>query len=610
MDVNRYAAVAYIVHRNNQRNKHGHIDTLITALRNISVETSRDNANIGNSPSSKMYQIGSEANKHYVLNHILPKDLAAAHIMGELHWHDLDYYQLTYNCLSYDLNTLLSKGFYMPHGFIRPPKSIMAACALTAVTLQSVQNDQYGGVAINDLDIHLAPFITDDTTDKEIDQAIESLLFNLNSLHSRAGNQVPFSSISVGRGTSVNARRITSAVLRMYDAGLGKHEQALFPNIIFKVIDDINLKPDTPNHDLLLLSLEVTSRRMNPTYIFSDSSFNAPYGGNAMAMGCRTRIQANRHGKEVVDGRGNIAFTTINLPRLAIEANVGDTTRNIDNFFKLLDKLLKKAERGLMHRYDTVKKLRVRDIPFVMGEGIYMGSENLKLDDTIEPALKHGTLSIGFIGLAQALVGLTGEHHAQDARCQKLGLRIVKHMRDFTDALSDKYDLNFSVIGTPAEGLSDRFTKLDKRKYGVIPGITDRDHYTNSSHVPVEFEISVADKVRVEAPYHALCNAGHISYVEMSGPPLRNVEGLMAILQHMRGCDMGYVGFNFPIDFCNDCEFLGVIPDEGCQGCGSVNIRRTRRVTGYFSTNERIGPGKEDEINLRTSHAGRTVLCD
>lgn len=287
MDTNKHAAVAYIVHRTNQRNKHGHVDTLISALRSISVETSRDNANIGNSPSSKMYQIGSEANKHYVLNHVLPKEIAQGHIDGDFHIHDLDYYQLTYNCLVYNLGHLLTTGFYMPHGFIRPPKTIMSAAALTAVTLQSVQNDQYGGVAINDIDQHLEKFI-EDATDKEIEQAMESMLFNLNSLHSRAGNQVPFSSISLGRGTSANARRITRAILKMYDAGLGKHEQALFPNIIFKVDDTVNLNHGTPNHDLLLMALDVTSRRMNPTYVFSDSSFNKEYKGNAMAMGWST----------------------------------------------------------------------------------------------------------------------------------------------------------------------------------------------------------------------------------------------------------------------------------------------------------------------------------
>lgn len=285
MDVNKHAAVAYIIYRNNQRNKHGHIDTLINALRSISVETSRDNANIGNSPSSKMYQIGSEANKHYVLNHLLPKDLASAHIDGDIHWHDLDYFQLTYNCLVYNLSKLLEVGFYMPHGFIRCPKSIYAAAALTAVTLQSVQNDQYGGVAINDIDTHLAKFVTEDTTDKDIEQAMESLLFNLNSLHSRAGNQVPFSSLSLGKDESKEARRITKAILKMYDAGLGKHEQMLFPNIIFKVATEINLKPGTPNHDLLLKALDVTSRRMNPTYVFIDASFNKEYNGNATAMG-------------------------------------------------------------------------------------------------------------------------------------------------------------------------------------------------------------------------------------------------------------------------------------------------------------------------------------
>lgn len=304
----------------------------------------------------------------------------------------------------------------------------------------------------------------------------------------------------------------------------------------------------------------------------------------------------------MADGRGNIAFATINLPRLAMEAK-----GNIDAFYAGLNRMLGVAEEGLMHRWNTVKKLRVKDIPFVMGEGIYMGSENLGPDDVIEPALKNGTLTVGFIGLAQALKTLTGSHHGESDESQSLGLAIVQHMRNVTNALSDKHDLNFSLMATPAEGLSDRFTKIDKRKYGVVPSVTDREHYTNSFHVPVEFEVSVADKVKIEAPYHAMCNAGHISYIEMSGPPLRNVEGLYSILVYMQKQDMGYVGFNFPIDFCNQCGFLGVIPDEGCSGCGSTDIRRTRRVTGYFSVGERIGPGKDDEIKHRTTHAGKEV---
>lgn len=387
----------------------------------------------------------------------------------------------------------------------------------------------------------------------------------------------------------------------MYNNGLGKGEMPMFPNLLFKVKKGINFEPDSPNHDLLQLALSVSSTRLNPTYVFLDSTFNAPYGLNATYMGCRTRVLANMHGDEVSEGRGNIAFTTLNLPRVALNS------KDVPEFFANLDKVLCLCEDSLMFRWNVVRKLRVRDIPFVFGEGIYMGSEDLGLDDTVESSLRNGSLGIGFIGLAQALVKITGKHHGESSEAQVLGLSIIQYIRDFADRLNVKHRMNWSVIGSPGEGLSNRFIDLDKKIYGIVPGVTDRGHYTNSSHVPVEYSISAEDKIRIEAPYHEMCNGGHIYYTELSGPALGNEEGLYDLIKAMSEANIGYAGINYHADFCKDCHLRGVIPDEGCPKCGSTSIRRVRRVSGYFSTTERIGSGKSDEIANRTVHAGRKV---
>jgi ribonucleoside-triphosphate reductase len=462
--------------------------------------------------------------------------------------------------------------------------------------------DQYGGVGIDRVDEALAPWAEKATT-REVEQAMEALIFNLNSLHSRAGNQIPFSSISLGVGVDEGSRKVCKAILDMYDKGLGKGEVAMFPNIVFKIKEGVNWEPGTPNHDLLLRALEVSSRRMNPTYLFLDAPFNKPYGHEVMAMGCRTRVIANRFGGETTNGRGNIAFTSINLPRIAIKVKTDNT--NMADFWRELDRTLAICEKQLMHRWGIISKLYVKDVPFVFGEGLYMGSENLKPDDTIGEALKNGTLSIGFVGLAETLVCLTGYNHAEDEKSQRIGLEIVTRMRKFCDEASERNNMNFSLIGTPAETLAGRFLGLDRKQFGVIAGVTDKEYYTNSFHVPVVQHIDIMRKIKAEAPYHALCNAGHISYIELGSPPHPNIDGLNVILTAMKDSGMGYIGFNFPIDYCVDCNYMGVFGDE-CPSCHkSESIRRIRRVTGYFSTEHHIGNPKWAEIIQRVSHANR-----
>ena len=374
-------------------------------------------------------------------------------------------------------------------------------------------------------------------------------------------------------------------------------------NLIFKVKEGVNWNPEDPNHDLLLRSIEVSSRRMNPTYLFLDAPFNAPYGLEAMAMGCRTRVVANRHGGNETAGRGNIAFTSINLPRIAIKVTKANTS--MADFWAELDRVMQLCEKQLIHRYDVIKKLYVKDIPFVFGEGIYMGSENLKPDDHIEPALKNGTLTIGFVGLAEALKQLTGHTHAESPLSQKLGIEIIERMRKFCDDACERHDLNFSLIATPAETLAGRLLGLDKQVFGSIPGVTDKEYYTNSFHVPVDTNVDIMRKIEIEAPYHTLCNGGHISYIELGSPPHPNVDGLLHILKAMKDSGMGYIGFNYPIDFCDTCSYTGIIGDECPQCGGSESVRRIRRVTGYFSSMPNIGDPKKAEILKRVSHANR-----
>lgn len=589
-------AKAYILYRDRRTRLREAKSDLMDAVEEIIRETDRDNANVGNSPSAKMLQIASAASRRYYLNRLLDENFSLAHSHGDIHIHDLDFYATTLNCLQIPLDRLLQEGFNTGHGYIRPPKRPSSATALAAIILQSSQNDMFGGQSFPFFDKQMAKFI-DGADDDEVYQAMEALVYNLNSMHSRAGSQVPFSSINLGTDTSPEGRRVTRSFLEAYEAGLGHGENPIFPNVIFRLQKGVNFQPGDPNYDLFQLAVRVASKRLNPTFSFMDSSFNRPYGDQVAYMGCRTRVMANRRGAEVSEGRGNLSFTTINLPRLGIKAE-----RNIRLFYRLLDEMLELTINQLYHRFRVQCRLRVKDLPFVMGQGLYLGSEGLKPDDSIEPAAVNGTLSVGFIGLAETLVALTGYHHGQREESQQLGLEIVAHMRDKVDEACERFNLNYTLLATPAEGLCGRFVKLDRKEYGIIPGVTGRDYYTNSFHIPVYHPISMLEKISLEGPYHKYCNAGHISYVEMEAPPQHNPEAVETVIRHMAESDMGYAGINYPVDFCCDCNLLGVINEDTCPRCGSSQIRRVRRITGYLSTIDRFNDGKVAELHDRVSH--------
>ena len=447
-------------------------------------------------------------------------------------------------------------------------------------------------------------------TDRATFQAMEALIHNLNTMHSRAGAQTPFSSVNYGMDTSAEGRMVIRNTLLATEEGLGSGETAIFPVQIFRVKEGINYNPGDPNYDLFKLAIHCSAKRLFPNFSFQDAPFNLPYYKGTPEteisyMGCRTRVMGNVYdpSREITPGRGNLSFTSINLPRLAIRSH-GD----IDLFFDLLDSKLRLCVGQLDERFEIQAQKRVYNSPFLMGQGVWIDSEKLKPDDEVREVLKHGTLSVGFIGLAETLKALTGKHHGESAESQKLGLEIVGHMRAYLDRLSQQTHMNYTLLATPAEGLSGRFVRMDRARYGSIPGVTDREYYTNSFHIPVYYDIEAFRKIELEAPYHALTNAGHISYVEMDGDPSENLEAFEAVIRHMKECGIGYGSINHPVDRDPICGYNGIINDE-CPKCGrheedaEVGFERIRRITGYLvGTLDRFNDAKRAEEHDRVKH--------
>lgn len=601
---------------------------LMRAIKKIGVETDRDNANVGNNFSSKLLRIASESNKWHNLAS-MPKNLAKAHENGDLYYHDLDSYNLTTNCLHIPTKEVLEKGFNTGYGTIKVPKRIESAAELSCILLQSTQNDMFGGQSHPDFDNDMSIFveptrqeilkelkeleIDDERIDKllekklvnRVHQAMQGVVYNLNTMHSRAGSQVPFSSVNIGIPKSKDAALVCQVFLEEYEKGLGKGEQPIFPNIIFRVKEGVNREEGDPYFYLYKIACRVASKRMNPTFMNIDASFNKEYydrGYMPATMGCRTYIMKNINGEPGCKGRGNIAPTTINLPRLGILAK-GD----IDEFFRLFKDRIGLAQQSLMHRYNVLKNLRVKDLPFVAGQHLMNGTENLSPEDSIEPVLKQGTWGVGFIGLAETLVALTGKHHGESDESRELGYRIISFLREELDKLTEETHLNWSCYATPAEGLSGKFIKQDKKLFGVIKGVTDKDYYTNSFHIPVGYAISIKRKLDIEAPYHSLCNGGHISYIEVDDSP--SEEDIMNIINYAcKNTNTGYMGVNFHIRYCKNCGESVQSHESRCPKCGSVDIQGISRVTGYLSLDERFGPGKAQEREDRVSHTPKHEL--
>lgn len=480
------------------------------------------------------------------------------------------------------------------HGYLKEEENILSN-DLDMSIVQSIQN----------FTVHQ----THEEVNQETYQAMESLIHNLNTMNSRAGAQVPFSSINYGMDTSAEGRMVIKNVLLATEAGLGHGETPIFPIQIFRVKEGINYNPGEPNYDLFQLACRVSAKRLFPNFSFIDSPFNLQYYKGTPEteiayMGCRTRVMGNVYdpSREISPGRGNLSFTSINLPRLAIKSK-GD----IDEFFEKLDKMIDLCIDQLLERFEIQCKRHVMNYPFLMGQGVWIDSEKLKPTDEVREVLKHGTLTVGFIGLAEALKALIGYHHGESEKAQILGLQIIAHMRKRMDQASQKYQLNFSLIATPAEGLSGRFVKLDRALYGKLEGITDRDYYTNSFHVPVYYPISAYQKLKIEGPYHALTNGGHISYVEMDGDPTKNLPAFEKIVRAMHDAQIGYGAINHPVDRDPLCGYNGII-DDVCPKCGRTEkeheeFERIRRITGYLvGTLDRFNDAKKAEEHDRVKH--------
>jgi len=661
------SAKAYILYRNEReriRNSKARLMTryqIITGTMANEHDLKRSNANIdGDTAMGKMLQFGAEGAKEFAKAFLLKPEYSNAHESGDIHIHDLDFLPTgTLTCCQTDpLELFASGGFSTGHGFLRTPNSIGSYCALAAIILQANQNEMHGGQSIPNFDYAMAEgvrktykknlaqniakfsrFKNNKALNKEETklaeaeaiadtktqtyQAMEGLVHNLNTMHSRAGAQVPFTSLNFGTDTTPEGQLVTEQFLLAAEAGLGKSETPIFPISIFKVKEGINYNPKDPNYYLFKLAMRVSSKRLFPNFVFIDAPFNlqyykkGDYKSEVATMGCRTRVFSSIFPESDgrITGRGNCSFTTINLPRIAINHGIAKSEQgerseaDFDGFYKELEEKLTLAAEQLLERFNFQAEKTVKNFPFLMGQGVWINSGNLKQNSKLKDVIKHGTLSIGFIGLAEALVALIGKHHGESEEAQKLGLEIVKFMRNLTDKFAKKYRLNYSLLATPAEGLAGRFTRLDTKAYGKIKGVTDKEFYTNSFHVPVFYKISIHNKIDIEAPYHALCNAGHITYVETDGDIGKNLEAFESIIRYMKDSGVGYGSVNHPVDRDPVCGFSGVIDGHVCPACGreegkgEPKFERLRRITGYLvGSLDRWNDAKKAEEKARVKH--------
>ena len=635
------------------------MNKLYEELKKITEITSRENANVGNSPSAKLLQV-AETTLKFDSSYFLKEDDDVIESMKEnlIYPHDYSWMPIgTTTCNFIPFDKLLKNGFDAGHGFMRTPQRIMSATALYCIIFQANQNEQHGGQASGWFDRDLAPYVLREfnyqckditnsltklgiteydnneiellaweKTDKATYQAMESLIHNLNAMHSRAGAQVPFSSINVGTGTSKAERMVTKNLLLAYEKGLGHGEQAIFPNIVFKVKSGINYEVGTVNHDLLRLSLRVSATRLFPTYNFQDCTLNKDFPEDVPSMGCRTRVGFNRHSdKQTCLSRGNLSFTTINNVRIALKVTQEEHQLNrnkynelkekynldipeiysnndaIKKYFFYLDKEIDKAVKQLLNRYKHQCSFKACDFPFLM-KYVWMDCENLKPTDTLESVLKHGTLTVGCIGLAETLFCLVGEHHGESKNALKLGLEIIRFMRAKMDEASEMYDLNFSLLATPAEGLTGKLLEKDREKYGRITGVTDNDWYTNSIHLPVKFKCSAIHKLEVEGQFIKYFNGGSINYVELDSMPSFNVDAMYQLLKVAYNSDIAILAMNFPCDRCSNCGYTGSIKSDECPVCGSHKVVRIARITGYLARIENFNHAKFMEQLNRVKH--------
>ena len=681
-------AQEYITYRYNRdvARKAKSKDMFLEIIETKSNDVTRENANMNaDTPAGMMMKFASETTKPFVDDFLLSTEARNAIKNGYIHIHDKDYYPTkSLTCLQHPLDKILQHGFRAGHGSSRPAKRIETASIIGCISLETVQNEMHGGQAIPAFDYYLAPYVkktfieeikkiekvidedlsklydyqVEDYIKKEteelkgekkyiqlainntverVHQSMEAFIHNMNTIHSRGGNQVVFSSINYGTDTSPEGRCVIREMLTSTYEGVGNGETAIFPIQIWKKKRGVNYLPQDRNYDLYQYACKVTARRFFPNFINLDAKFNQHekwkaddpnrYYYECATMGCRTRVFADRHGEKTSVGRGNLSFTTLNLPKLAIESayeaqeklglkfELGiNSEKNMTTaynktvkkiFMNKLEDYARIAATQLYERYKFQCTAVAKQFPLLMS-GMWQGSENLKPNDSVEPVLKHGTLSIGFIGLAECLIALTGKHHGESEKSQELGIEIISRLNELCGEFSDKYDLNYSLLATPAEGLSGRFTRMDKKEFGIIPGITDRDYYTNSNHVPVWYKCTAEHKAKIEAPYHALTPAGHIFYIELDGDATHNPGTVEAVVNLMDKYNMGYGSINHTRSRCMQCGFENADANlTKCPQCGSDDIDTIQRITGYLvGTTSRWNSAKLAELKDRVTHNG------
>lgn len=626
-------------------------------------DVTRENANMNaDTPAGMMMKFASETTKPFVDDYLLSPEVKEAVKKGYIHIHDKDYYPTkSLTCVQHPLDKILNGGFFAGHGESRPAKRIETASILACISMETAQNEMHGGQAIPAFDFYLAPFVRKsyieevkqlesfvgqdlsrlynaeiadylakplsacegdeklmqhaiNRTVERVHQAMEAFVHNMNTIHSRGGNQVVFSSINYGTDTSAEGRCIIREILLTTDRGVGNGATAIFPIQIWKKKRGVSYLPTDRNYDLYMLACKVSAHRFFPNFINLDATFNQHekwkpedpqrYLYETATMGCRTRVFENRFGEKTSVGRGNLSFTTVNLVRLALECRgIADQDKRITNFFEKLNAVLDVTAKQLHERFEFQKTALAKQFPLLMSS-LWVGSNALAPDDTIESVINQGTLGIGFIGLAECLVALVGKHHGEDQGAQELGLRIITHMRDRANGYADFYKHNYSVLATPAEGLSGRFTRIDQKTFGKIPGITDREYYTNSNHVPVYYKCSATHKAKIEAPYHDLTRGGHIFYVEIDGDATKNPESISAIVDLMDKYNIGYASVNHTRNRCMDCGDENVEESyTQCKVCGSKHIDTIQRITGYLvGTTSRWNSAKLAELRDRVRH--------
>ena len=658
-------AQKYIAYRN-QRNiarKAKTRDVFMSIVNAKNNDITRENANMNaDTPAGMMMKFASETTKPFVDDYLLSQDVRDSVMHNYIHIHDKDYYPTkSLTCVQHPLDVILEHGFTAGHGSSRPAKRIETAAVLACISLETCQNEMHGGQAIPAFDFYLAPYVRmsykeevknlekltgedlsdlydiaiDDYLEKDlaglegkarleqhainktvnrVHQAMEAFIHNMNTIHSRGGNQVVFSSINYGTDTSAEGRCIMREILQSTYEGVGNGETAIFPIQIWKKKRGVNYLKEDRNYDLYQLACKVTARRFFPNFLNLDATFNQNekwraddperYKWEIATMGCRTRVFEDRWGEKTSIARGNLSFSTINIVKLAIECmGIENKQQRIDMFFAKLDNILDITAKQLDERFQFQKTAMAKQFPLLM-KYLWVGAERLKPEETIESVINHGTLGIGFIGLAECLVALIGHHHGESEEAQKLGLKIVTYMRDRANEFSEQYHHNYSILATPAEGLSGKFTKKDRKQFGIIPGVTDRDYYTNSNHVPVYYKCTAMKKAQIEAPYHDLTRGGHIFYVEIDGDATHNPAVIASVVDMMDKYNMGYGSVNHNRNRCLDCGYENADANlEVCPKCGSRHIDKLQRITGYLvGTTDRWNSGKLAELNDRVTH--------